>query len=106
MARIVAGFGVPHNPGSPEAVAKGDKGVASLYGAIEEQVQKAELDALIVFSSDHLNTFFLDNLPLFSFGVTDRPSGPNDDTVMPNYDVPINEPLAGHIRSSGIEHEF
>lgn len=106
MASIVSGFGVPHNPGSPEAVSKGDKSVASLYEAVEREVQRAELDALIVFSSDHLNTFFLDNLPLFSVGVTDQTSGPNDDTVMPRYTVPIQETLAGHVRATGIERDF
>lgn len=108
MARIVAGFGVPHNPAAPELVRKGGPGseVKALYGAIEEQVRKAELDVAIVFSSDHLSTFFLDNLPMFSVGVTARAAGPNDGTVMPRYTVPINESLAAHVRAEGIEHEF
>ena len=108
MARIVAGFGVPHNPAAPELVRKGGPGseVKSLYGAIEEQVRKAELDAVIVFSSDHLSTFFLDNLPMFSVGVTARTSGPNDGTVMPRYTVPIREDLAAHMREQCIEDEF
>jgi protocatechuate 4,5-dioxygenase beta chain len=92
MARIVAGFGVPHNPAAPELVRKGGPGseVKLLYGAIEEQVRKAALDAVIVFS----------------IGVTARTSGPNDGTVMPAYSVPINESLAAHIRTEGIEREF
>jgi aromatic ring-opening dioxygenase catalytic subunit (LigB family) len=108
MAKIVAGFGVPHNPAAPEMVRKGGQGseVKDLYGAVEERVRKAELDAVIVFSSDHLSTFFLDNLPMFSIGVTDRTAGPNDGTVMPRYDVPIHEDLAAHIRLKGIESDF
>jgi protocatechuate 4,5-dioxygenase beta chain len=108
MASIVAGFGVPHNPAAPELVRKGGPGseVTILYGAIEEQLRKAELDALVVFSSDHLSTFFLDNLPMFSVGVTARTSGPNDGTVMPRYTVPINEGLAAHVREGCIQNEF
>ena len=108
MASVVAGFGVPHNPAAPELVRKGGPGseVKTLYGAIEEQIRKSELDALVVFSSDHLSTFFLDNLPMFSVGVTARTSGPNDGTVMPRYTVPIREDLAAHVRERGIEDEF
>lgn len=108
MAKIVAGFGVPHNPAAPELVRKGGPGseVKVLYGAVAEQVAKAELDALIVFSSDHLSTFFLDNLPVFSVGVTDRTAGPNDGTVMPHYEIAVNEDLAAHIREHGIARDF
>ena len=106
MAKIVAGFGVPHNPGNPEAVRKGATEIGALYGKIAEEVRRAELDALVVFSSDHMNTFFLDNLPLFAVGVTDQSAGPNDGTLMPRYDVPVHEALAGHVRKSGLRNSF
>jgi protocatechuate 4,5-dioxygenase beta chain len=106
MAKIVAGFGVPHNPGNPEAVRKGATEIGALYGKIAEEVRRAELDALVVFSSDHMNTFFLDNLPIFAVGVTDQSAGPNDGTLMPRYDVPVHEALAGHVRKSGLRNSF
>lgn len=106
MARIVAGFGVPHNPGNPEAVRNGAAEIGALYSKIEEEARRAELDALVVFSSDHLNTFFLDNLPLFAVGVSDLSAGPNDGTHMPHYEVAIHEDLAGHVRGRGLNEHF
>ena len=106
MASIVAGFGVPHNPGNPEAVLKGAKEIGALYEKIADEARRAELDALVVFSSDHLNTFFLDNLPVFSVGITDHSAGPNDDTEMPRYAVPVHEVLASQVRSYGLGENF
>ena len=64
-------------------------------------------DALVVFTADHMNTFFLDNLPLFSVGVADRTTGPNDGTpALPRYDVPVAEGLAAHVRERGIAAGF
>ena len=28
-------------------------------------------DVLVIFDTDHLNTFFFDNLPIFAMGLTD-----------------------------------
>ncbi len=106
MASIVAGFGVPHNPGNPEAVLKGAKEIGALYEKVADEARRADLDALIVFSSDHLNTFFLDNLPIFSVGISDHSAGPNDDTEMPRYSVPVHEALAAHLRSHGLSESF
>src|SRR5262245_8627862 len=39
MATIVAGFGVPHNPGNPEAVLKGAREIGALYEKIADEAQ-------------------------------------------------------------------
>ncbi len=60
-----------------------------------------------MFDSDHLNTFFLDNLPLLSVGVAPGTCGPNDGTPgMPRYEVPVHEQLAQSIRAHGISRAF
>ena len=53
MAKIVAGFGVPHNPRAPEIVRTGAPGheVGALYGAVADEVRKAEVDVPLQFEN-------------------------------------------------------
>ncbi|TMF63321.1 MAG: extradiol ring-cleavage dioxygenase [Chloroflexi bacterium] len=109
MAELVGGVGVPHDPGFPELVAReGPRSdVATRFGEIAAELEAMRPDALVVFTADHMNTFFLDNLPLFSVGVADRTTGPNDGTpALPRYDVPVAEGLAAHVRDRGIAAGF
>jgi len=104
MAEIVAGIGVPHTPVFPALVErKGpDCEEARLYGEVERFLSEARADAMLIFSNDHFNTFFFDNFPLFAIGVAEATCGPNDQTPMPSYDVPVHEKLAGHLRAGAI----
>jgi len=80
---------------------------AQLFAAIAEHLQAVQPDVLVMFDSDHLNTFFLDNLPLLSVGVAPGTCGPNDGTPgMPRYEVPVHEQLAQSIRAHGISRAF
>jgi aromatic ring-opening dioxygenase catalytic subunit (LigB family) len=108
MAEIVAAFGVPHSPAFPALVAREGPGceTAKLYAEVAQHLDAVRPDILVVFDSDHLNTFFLDNLPVFSVGVADTITGPNDQTQMPSYQVPVHAALASHIRAQGIGHGF
>jgi protocatechuate 4,5-dioxygenase beta chain len=108
MAQIVAGFGAPHNPNYPDLIRREGKQleIAKLYKGVADQVAKSELDVLVCFSSDHMNTFFLDNMPLLSVGITDQAAGPNDQTRMPSYVVPVEAGLGAHIRATGIQQAF
>ena len=46
-------------------------------------------DLIVMFDTDHLNTFFFDNLPMFAIGVTDAFKGPNDEPrAVPIYTIP------------------
>ncbi len=109
MGEIVAGFGVPHVPTFPAMVAREGPGceTAQLYRAVAEQLDVVQPDTLIVFGSDHLNTFFLDNYPTLSVGVTDRTSGPNDGTPgVPRCTVPVDEQLASQLYAFGLASDF
>lgn len=108
MAEIVGAVGVPHHPSYPQEAARAGDGSrpATLFAPVRAELEAMHPDALVVFTADHLNTFFFDNLPLVSIGVADRTSGPNDDTVMPRYEVPVAEDLAGFIREWGIARGF
>ena len=91
MANIVAGFGVPHTPVFPFFVKRDgpDCETAKLFAAQQEQLAAVRPDVIVMFDTDHLNTFFLDNLPIFAVGVDRSFSGPNDEPrEMPVYKIP------------------
>jgi aromatic ring-opening dioxygenase catalytic subunit (LigB family) len=108
MAEIVAGFGMPHNPGSPALVLRDGPQceTARFYAEMAQALTAVAPDALIVFTDDHFNTFFLDNFPTFAIGIAEATAGPNDQTPMPRYKVPVPGALATHIRTSAIAHGF
>jgi protocatechuate 4,5-dioxygenase beta chain len=63
-------------------------------------------DVLIVFDCDHFSTFFLNNLPTFAIGVDEKTSGPNDQTRMPHYELPLHAELGAHLRAHTIVAGF
>jgi aromatic ring-opening dioxygenase catalytic subunit (LigB family) len=108
MAQIVAGYGMPHNPGAPALVAREGPQceTARFYAEIAKAIEAAAPDVLIVFTDDHFNTFFLDNFPTFAIGIAEATAGPNDQTPMPHYKVAVPGALAAHIRASAIAQGF
>ncbi len=109
MAEIVAAFGLPHTPSLPALVAREGPTceTAQLFAQVQHALEAVQPDALVIFDSDHLNTFFLDNLPLMSVGVASTTAGPNDGTpALPHYDIPVDEHLAQQVRGYGIEQGF
>jgi hypothetical protein len=109
VSPVVAGFGVPHTPQFPVLVAREgpNSETAQLYRSVADHLAAVKPDALVIFTSDHLNTFFLNNYPTLSIGVTDQTSGPNDGTPgIPPCTVPVCESLASHLYSFGIRQDF
>lgn len=108
MAEIVAGFGMPHNPGAPALVLRDGPQceTARFYSEMAKELAAAAPDVLIIFTNDHFNTFFLDNFPTFAIGIAEATAGPNDQTPMPHYKVAVPGALAAHIRSSAIAGGF
>jgi hypothetical protein len=108
MAEIVAGFGMPHNPGSPALVLRHGPQceTARFYAEMAGAIAAVAPDVLIIFTDDHFNTFFLDNFPTFAIGCTEATCGPNDQTPMPRYQVAVPGRLAAHIRQAAIDRGF
>lgn len=110
MASVCAGFGVPHTPAFPSLLAA-ERGpweeIRDCFAAVAAPLAAAELDALVVFSSDHFNTFFLDNMPTLAIGVAPGARGPNDGTAnLPERVVPLHEDLARALFAGGVEAGF
>lgn len=109
MAQIVAGLGVPHTPIFPFFVKRDgpDCEIAKLFAAQKEQLAAARPDVIVMFDTDHLNTFFFDNLPIFAVGVDKAFAAPNDEPRdVPNYTVPSAPDLAAHIRAATVAAGF
>lgn len=109
MPEIVGAFGTPHTPLFPLQVAQEGPGseTAQLFAAVRAHLEAVRPDVLVVFDSDHLNTFFLDNWPTFSVGVTDRTSGPNDGTPgLPEYRIRVHEELGRAVYGTGLRFGF
>src|SRR5919199_565161 len=105
MAEIVAAVGTPHTPLFPLQVAQEgpDSETAQFFASVRAHLEAVTPDVLVVFDSDHLNTFFLDNWPTFSVGVADHTSGPNDGTPgLPQYRIPVHEELARLVYGTGV----
>jgi hypothetical protein len=109
MADIVAAFGTPHTPLFPLQVAQEGPSseTAQLFATVRSHLEGVNPEVLVIFDSDHLNTFFLDNWPTFSVGVADATSGPNDGTPgLPRYELSVAQPLAQAVYGHGIRSGF
>lgn len=109
MARIVAGFGVPHVPFLAAQVVREGPGseTGQLFAKLRAAVEAVAPDVIVAFSTDHLNTFFYDNLPVFALGVTDSFTGPNDETeAVAPATVRSHPAFASHLRAAAIEDGF
>ena len=112
MAELVSVLGVPHDPTLPGAIARGgQEPVARAAELIEKQraaLAEARPDALVVVAGDHLNQWFLDNMPAFAIGKAARACGPFPDEVtlfgIGKLDVPTEGSLARHLLHEGFAH--
>ncbi|HEY0582198.1 MAG TPA: 2,3-dihydroxybiphenyl 1,2-dioxygenase [Chloroflexota bacterium] len=82
MANLVAIVGVTHNPFLPGLLRQPPAPdptltrIAEDYAAMRTWMAQAEPDTLVVIGSDHLNQWFMDNMPAFSIGKASVASGP------------------------------
>jgi aromatic ring-opening dioxygenase catalytic subunit (LigB family) len=109
MAEVVAGFGVPHTPVFPFFVERDgpDCEIAVLFRKLTEHLEEIKPDLIVMFDTDHLNTFFLDNLPIFALGVSEDFTGPNDEVrSVPVQTVKSRGDIAAHLRSGAVPAGF
>ncbi len=100
MAEIVGTLGVPHTPFFPALVEREGPQceTARFFAAVTNELEAMRPDLIVMYDTDHLNTFFLDNLPIFAMGVTDAFKGPNDEPrSVPIYTIQV---AAGRRRPS------
>jgi gallate dioxygenase len=109
MAAIVGAIGLPHNPNFPALVAStgAHGGTAQSYSRAASDLAALRADAILMFTTDHLNTFFFENLPILALGVGDDFGGPNDEVpTVPAYTVPSRASLARHVHDHAVTGGF
>jgi gallate dioxygenase len=109
VAEIVGALGVPHTPFFPSLVEREGPQceTARYFAALTSELEAMRPDLIVMFDTDHLNTFFLDNLPVFAIGVTDAFKGPNDEPrSVPIYTIKSRADVAGHLRQAAMEAGF
>jgi len=102
MAEIVAAVGVPHTPAFPGLVAREGQHseTGQLYSEIRSHLEERGTDVLVMFDSDHLNTFFFDNLPALCVPTAAEATGTNDGTPgMASRSVPLASELGEQMLS-------
>jgi hypothetical protein len=109
MAHLVAALGVPHTPTFPSAVPRDDltSETGRLFAGLADRLREARVDILVMFDSDHLNTFFLDNWPIFAIGAASRTTGPNDGTPgLPPVTLTVPADLGVHVHEVAVDGGF
>lgn len=109
MGEVVGAVGVPHDPAFPEmAMREGASCRAAIgFGRARDHLERLRPDVLVVFTTDHLNTFFFENWPLLAVGVAEGFAGPNDAVpAMRTRIVPSHARFARHLHRELVEREF
>jgi hypothetical protein len=109
VAEIVGALGVPHTPFFPSLVEREGPQceTARFFAAVTQELEAMRPDLIVMYDTDHLNTFFLDNLPVFAVGVTEAFEGPNDEPrSVPIYTIKSRPDVAAQLRRAGLEAGF
>jgi aromatic ring-opening dioxygenase catalytic subunit (LigB family) len=111
MAKIVGIYAASHTPvmlNFPEQISAEER--EDIYGGFRrlgELMRKARPDVLVVISDDHLHNFFLNNMPAFCIGATDRYPTPMEHWLKAERRVfPGDVRLSSHLLSSAFEAGF
>src|SRR5262249_42555268 len=80
---------------------------AQFFAGVTRELAAMRPDLIVMYDTDHLNTFFFDNLPIFAMGVTDAFKGPSDEPrAVPVYTIKSRPDVAAHLRAAAIESGF
>ena len=108
MAELVLGVATSHlalvlrepRPEDADQVARFRSGFSTLADALG----RSGADALVVVSGEHVNKFFLDNLPAFAIGTAETFDGPVEDIPIDKRKIPGACGLARHMLRHGLEN--
>jgi len=108
MARVALGIGTSHlamflrdiPDADPAQVASLRSGFETLAAALAAEA----IDVLVVISGEHVNKFFLDNLPAFAVGTAASYWGPVDNVPLEKRNIPGHARLAAHLLQYGMSN--
>lgn len=112
MARTVAVFGITHNPFMPRLLERPTRppGADLIWERLQmmrDKLRRARPDALVMIGNDHLNGFFMDNMPAFLVGKMEAYEGTYYNEVrefgLRPCRIPGDVALSQHILQGGFE---
>lgn len=108
MAEICLGMTTSHVAFITQSPELGDAtqvaGFRAGYGRLAQALADARPEAALLISGEHVNKFFLDNMPAFCIGLMDEFSGPVEKTSgVPFRAIPSCRPLAEHLLRLGLD---
>lgn len=108
MAQIATIMGVTHSPPLPKLImgeVPAYRGVAAAFDDMRRRLAATRPDLILVLGCDHLNQFFMNNMPAFLVGKAPSSLGPfqheRDRAGMPSYQVSIDQHAARTIIEEG-----
>jgi aromatic ring-opening dioxygenase catalytic subunit (LigB family) len=111
MAEIVIGIAASHAPNlANPSMLRGmnEEQFGRIRAGFEQaraRLEEARPDAIVIFSSDHFDRCFFDNLPPFLVAVGDRAEGPiNEYLKIPKVKVSVDGGLGRFLVSEGLEN--
>jgi aromatic ring-opening dioxygenase catalytic subunit (LigB family) len=110
MAEIVIGIAASHAPNlaNPSIMRGGNNDqfsrIKAGFARARSMLEEARPDAIVIFSSDHFDRCFYDNLPPFLVGVGQSAEGPiNEYLKIPKVKVSVDGALGRFLVSEGLE---
>jgi aromatic ring-opening dioxygenase catalytic subunit (LigB family) len=111
MAEVVIGIAASHAPNLavPSLVGKMDEAqhqrIMSGFTEARMLLEQARPDAIVIFSTDHFDRCFYDNLPPFLVAVGETAEGPvNEWLKIPKVKLPVMGELGRFLVSEGLEN--
>jgi aromatic ring-opening dioxygenase catalytic subunit (LigB family) len=111
MAEIVIGIAASHapnlaNPSMLRGMNEAQFGpIKAGFARARTLLEESRADTIVIFSSDHFDRCFFDNLPPFLVAVGDSAEGPiNEYLKIPKVRVSIDGSLGRFLVSEGLEH--
>jgi hypothetical protein len=113
MAEIVIGIAASHAPNlANPSIMRGMNDdqfgrIKAGFAQARTMLEVARPDAIVIFSTDHFDRCFYDNLPPFLVGVGQSAEGPiNEYLKIPKVKVSIRRSLGRFLVSDGLENGF
>lgn len=112
MAKIVQVMGVTHNPNLFRILQEvekrpGAKEVKEKYAEMRQKLSEARPDVVVIIGHDHVNQWFMNNMPAFLVGKAPVTEGPFDhqeaELGVPHYRARIDVDVARSILEGGLE---
>jgi protocatechuate 4,5-dioxygenase beta chain len=81
--------------------------MARRFGRLRQELERVSPDLIVMFTTDHFISFFLDNMPMFCVGTFAEANGPHElSRMMPFYRISGKPDFAEGLVRYGIEQGF